>query len=1122
MNAARPTPKASSRASASWTPLDAVLAACGPLAILTIWALLPPAVPEGSRTADVPATGVIAELVGYSLASAGRDAPAVLGRGEEADFRLHEAPIARRAAVVLPRRDGRAVLSLLPAATGLTLRRVPPGPVEEENAAAVVTSFRPWAEADGTPETLAVGCESPEATIAPVRLRQLRLWGLPGDGLAEPEVKWLEAGGRAAVAGGAASVEAVACPGGRVWWKERGAPAAADPCPVKAEGWKRVRICWAGRPAVCLEPWSRAWGVRIGNGKELVTRMPWGEDYLQVSSSAPEGHLRGGLGVTHAGLELASIRVGLDASPCGGAGCDPRPRPVCRAGGGEPLAVLGPLDLGDGDVVGIGRTRFLVRAGGTAGPELLHVRDPRAPGFFSSLAGHEAYHPNRRATWPVPSCEDGRDALTLTVRPREAEAGGVSAADLPARDRERMARIGAAARHYGVPHELPAVSGRLRGERALASLCAAEDGDGRLRAVLAADSPRGFPLRTREREEVLRQGEIEVPLGTWLEPEEALVDLDGNLIRIAPAAGVRLTRRLRLGLAGYLVFVLTLQAVPLSRARAGLRRPLGALQQLAGTAIVVLLFLGGNFQGLLALHPELAGKADYVEAFLLGVVAVSTLLAACAGFALGRARLPERCASAALAAALALFGAAVWHAWDGRGVPAGLWLTALRNQAVASAGAGPADFGRLLLQAGGAALALALAFRVSGALPWPSWTEWIARRALRAPAVGFAGLAACGLALGLAERSALAFELAILAGLAWYAGVYWAFVRRGRLPREDRLQRRAAVLSLGSGLVMLSFLVAFFLVGSELPDALSFLCVVLGLGLAGAAARIMVAERFTSLLRVLFSWGAATVFGCAFASLVLTDMGSVAAWVPALLAGLFLWLVRPEEQGSRLEEPRKALSQLLLAAGLGLVLLGLLDVVKTVAQGLEWQALDRPRQRLDLAEDVSYITAGEWITEVRWLASHQDGELRWVPNVNSDVAVFGLAAGLGPGLAVAASVLVLAVAGCAAFAAEAALREGHAAARSGSDRLAPALWRSLGLLSGMAAVLLVAQWLVHLSTGVVLHLPITGLVFPWVSHGNTTHLLYAAAMVAPMAAAAATAASTAAGATLGGRPRGTT
>ena len=117
------------------------------------------------------------------------------------------------------------------------------------------------------------------------------------------------------------------------------------------------------------------------------------------------------------------------------------------------------------------------------------------------------------------------------------------------------------------------------------------------------------------------------------------------------------------------------------------------------------------------------------------------------------------------------------------------------------------------------------------------------------------------------------------------------------------------------------------------------------------------------------------------------------------------------------------------------------------------------------------------------------------------IAIFGVAANLGFGWAVAASLALLGIAGCAVLAADQALRQGRRAAiASEGDRLVPGLYRACGLTLGMVSVLLIAQWLVHLATGVVLHLPITGLVFPWISHGNTTHLLYAAAILVPMAA----------------------
>lgn len=1078
------------------TRFDWTLLALGPFSILMLWALLPPALPEGARAADGEPSDVVAELVGYAFEAADRDPPQWLGRGAGADLRLSHAPIARRAALLLPPRDGRPFWEALPAEPGLTLRTLTE-PLGRE------TSLRPWADDESvrlpflprSPEVVAVGCGEPTTTITPVPLRQLRLQEHSG----EPEILWLATDERATASGGEADVDVVSCAGGRVFWKARGAPSAADPCTGGAEGWKRVGRCWIGRPPVCIEPFSRAWGLRIRKGGKSRLRTPWSERFRED-----------GLGVVLAGPSLRSIRLGLD-----GGVRDPKPLSVYRAADGELLATLGPLALRDGELLAVGRTRFLVRTDeGSRRLELYHVRDPSAPGHFLSSAGHDVYHPNRRALWTVPACDES--ALALVVQPEDGDARDTPAAELALRDRERLDRIAAARLHRGVPRELAAVEAAGKGERALLSLCAEPGERGGIGVRLAADSPRRILLTEAGGTPIpLPQGETHLALGTSGRPREVLVELDGNLIRVAPVAAPRVTRRVRLGLAGYLIFVLTLQAVALGRARAACRTDrldetawpsfLGppTLQQLTGTAIAVLLFAGADFQLFLALHPELAGKPDYAQAFLQGVVAVAAVLAAAAGFAAGGASLPRRSAGAALGASLALLGAAAWWWWDSLGVPAELWLTAFRNRAVASSGSSPGAFLELLLYGAAVGLAAAVLLVASGAVPWPRLAEWTSRRGLRAPLAVFAALAGTGLAVGVVRRSALAFELAILAGLAWYAAVYWSFVRRGRLPWEDRPRREAALLSMGSGLLVLVFLVVFFVVGADLPDVLSFVSVAAGLGIVGAAVRIMVVERFAGLLRVLLLWAGASLAGCAFASLILTDMGSIAAWVPALLAGLFLWLVRPEERTSRAEEPRKALTHLLLALGLGLVVLGVLDVFKTVVQGLEWQALDRPRQRLDLADDVSYVTSGEWITQVRWLASQQGDDFQWVPNVNSDVAIFGLAAGVGAWLAAAASALLLGVAGCAGLAADQALRRGHAAARAGSDRLYPTLHRALGLFLGMVSVLLIAQWLVHLATGVVLHLPVTGLVFPWISHGNTTHLLYAAAIVFPMAASTA-------------------
>ncbi len=1161
--------------------LDWLLLVLGPLSILLTWALLPGAISEGYRPGEKAAGDrVIVELVGYAFEAPPDGRPRLLGRGPEAEIRLHQAPVALAAAWLLPPHSGRPQWKILPAQTGLTVRLLEGGSgdgTEEERIRE--TSFRPWRKAGKQPGAIDVGCGG-GAWITPVPLRRVRVWDPQQPAAAEPEILWLAAEGTVGQARTGAGLEIASCPDGAVWWRREEPGSATDgPCGSPggdAAGWSRAGRCWFARRAVCVDSWTQAWGAHL----EPASGSPQRPRKLMRPWSA--GPLGNGLGLAVGGQRPASILLGLDASAldpsCAGGPCEPPTVPLCPAGDPHPVATLGALELRDGDLLSIGRTRFLVRTGERRRLELLHLRSPRAPGYFRASAGHDVYHPNRRALWQVPACRQDEELLTLVVKPTQGTAGpGVGAAALPLADHLRQRRIAAADRDHGVPHELPAVTARQAGDRALLSLCAPWGAGGEISGApdhrdlsvrLVPDSSRGIRLRTSAPTpggpDVRLATEAQtIALGSAAEPggRELLVDLDGNLLRIAPAAGKRVSRRLRLGLAAYLIVVLCLQAGPLTLARIARRRAMrsrtdGAvdvwerdtawpadlgtptLQQLAGIGIAVLLFLGANFQLFLAVHPELAGKPDYLQAFLQGVVVVSVVLAAAGGFALGDGlirrdrgaqrlvrrdrgaqRLVQRAAHAALGAALAALAAAAWWWWDGAGAAAGLWLTELRDRTSAAAGAGPAAGGPLLAAAAGlglgAAAVLALAARLA---PRPRWIERVARRALRAPVLGFLLLAAGGLILGMVQRSALAFELAITAGLGWYGAVYWAFVRRGLVYGEDRLRHRAAVLSTASGLLMLLFLIAFFLIGSDLPDRVSFACVAAGATILAAALAIAVAGRFSSLQQVLALWLAASLFGIGFASLALGDMGSVAAWVPALLTGFFLWLVRPEESENRREEPKKALAQLLLAFGSGLVLLGLLDVFRRLVATVGWRVLERPRQRLALAEDISYITSGEWITQVRWLASRQDetlggwgggllrplgGDLQWVPNVNSDIAIFGLAANLGVLHAVLASLLLLGIAGCAALAADQALREARAGAEAGGERLLPALYRAVGLFLGMVCVLLIAQWLVHLATGVVLHLPITGLVFPWISHGNTTHLLYAAAVLLPMAAVTA-------------------
>ncbi len=1152
---------------------DRFFFALGPAVILLIWIFLPWGRSEGWRAGgDSPVSTVTAELVGYAFEAQGDSRPLIVGRSAEAGFRLHSAPVAPRAARLTPPKADNASWEILPARAGLTLRLLAnpvPRSTAPQKPRVKDTSVRAWRRALHRPrsEPIVLGCRDPVATVTPVRLHSVSLAPLRGDvrshqrdaggtsprrghdatRSAEPEVVWLEAALRPTATSEVAGLDLLACPGGAVWQRPRQpGEAGGELCATNLDGWTRVRRCWSrpwtrlwrdAGPSACVDPWDSTWGAGIEADGDARLVLPWGEAsgqdfWLTMNGPTPQ-----------------SIRVGVVASgPGSGAASAPGRLAICPAGSAESLGTVGPLELRGGDLLAIGRTRFLVRTEATSGGqaaggqaageqtpgalaagarnhrlELYHVRDPTSPGYFSASAGHDAYHPNRRALWNVPSCDQG-EMLTLAVEPQATSSETTaSAAELALQDRRRQDEIMAAIRDHDVPHELPAVALDRTVERALLSLCAVPGSGRGLDLRLVADSAAGIGLRTDLDGDArtLLSEEATVPIGSRGDPAEVLVDLEGNLLRVAPAAGPRVTRRTRLGLAAYLILILVLQAWPLTLARIERRRSVPefpgepnrartpawpavlaspALQQTAGIAITGLLLLGTSYQLFLGLHPELVGKPDYLQAFLQGSVAVCVVIAAAAGFSFGGG-LETRCVHALLSASAALLAAAGWWWLDGLGDASGSWFSAWRDNRSAAASTSPETMGKLLLAGGSLCAAAAAVLFLCARLRWSRAAEHLARLAVRVPLAGFVVAASAGLLLGVVQRSALAFELALLAGLAWYAAVYWAFVSHGRLIRQDDMRRKAAAMSMASGLLMLLFLGVFFVVGADLPDSISFASFVLGLTILGGALRIARGERSTSLLRVVALWMPASILGMGFASFVLRDMGSVAAWLPALLTGFFLWLVRPEEIDNRREEPRKALSHLLLALGSGLVLLGLLDVFTRVVQGLDWRVLERPQQRLALAEDISYITSGEWITQVRWLASQQDDTLQWVPNANSDIAIFGLAANLGVGWAVVASMVLLGIAGCAALAADQALREGRAlVVAGGGDRLRPVLYRTCGLILGMVCVLLISQWLVHLATGVVLHLPITGLVFPWISHGNTSHLLYTAAILLPMAA----------------------
>lgn len=1031
--------------------LDFALALLGPGALLLTWLLLPATGNEGAHADDrLDASGVIAELVGYEIeAKAG---PREVGRDATAQVRLHAAPVAGGAAVLWSPSQQQDDWWLAPARPAVTLWRVQPRDPERVRS----TSLRPWS--DGATATVHIPCGEPRWHLTPRQLTELGGWGIDVEDRTDADA------------------------------------------------------------AALVSPW-----------------------HVTAQATVPSGE---GLWLAQDTESRESARLGIWSTL---AALPPPPVTPCFEGGeqidGGQIEDLGALQLLDGDILAFGRTRFLVslpeeREAATL--QLLHVRDPGAPWYFRGSGGADIYHPNRRALWDVPSCdeEDGELNLRLRAGIDDGEGEALPSAELARRDRLQQRRMDRAASHAGIPRELPAVEAdntRANTVPAVLALCTLDQGATlRLRLYPPAEAqqrgrrpgpPPSLRVASAGREQVLEVGEH-----TWSlrDPDSGTVDsevmlsLGGNLLRVAAAAGQRVGQRTRLGVVLYLSWVLLVAAVPLTLARLARRHfadtqpaawhedlawpiDLGAatLQQLASSALAVLLLIGTAYHLRLAVHPQLAGKPDYLQAFLQAVLLVGPLIAAAAGFAAGGLDLQRRLAWASLGAALALTAGAVWWTLDAATLPDYLWLTDLRSAA------GTPSLGLPLAAAAGGFFVAAIALV---ALPG-RWFQGAGRalsrlghRILQWPEPAVLVLLVGGLTLGLLRRSALALELALLAAVALYGAARWSFVREGQTSAAVGHRQLASRLSSAAGLLVLVFLCLFFFVEAHLPLWLSIVLTVSGLAVLDQARRRIRRQHLDTLGRVLTVWLFVLALGGLLATALFRDLGSVAAWMPALLAGAFLWLVRPEEAGQRREETQQATVHVLLALGAGLLLLGSLDVLAAVVEQLpETPMFERPRQRIELARDISYITPGEWITEVRWLASGRSATFQWVPNINSDVAVFGLAAGFGFGHAALASLVLLGAALVCGAAADQALREARSRSESATaptsrDRLAPAVGRALGLLLGMVAVLLIAQWLVHLATGVVLHLPITGLVFPWLSHGNTTHLLLAAAILLPLAA----------------------
>ncbi len=1131
-------------------PLDGVLLATGPILILVTWLFLPTAVDEGLvENSDRPASGVVAELVGYTFRPVGDTTAITIGRQAGVNLRLHRAPVPGRAAIFMPPNTAAEPWAVAPLEAGESLERLTTGRRQHGQ-----TSLRPW---DGQDEPIDVGCEHRRLRIEPAELRPVHAWGAAGARLFEPEVIWVHEGESREFSTQDAGVELLTCEGRPgVWWAPAGSFAGSAVATLCSRPPRSLQpadrcFCWPVDGACRSYGKSPAaqilGGVGSAAGSALTSVSIYGQPLVE------EGDLW-----LRAATKLEHFRLGVDAGGClgsdgqAGADCALRTQPVCDSSGQE-IGRVGPIEIVDGDVLGIGRTRFLVGFTEGGGLRLLHVRHPNPKlgrSYFRGTSSAELYHPNRRAFWRLPICDTGGGDLILRIRPAERKEGSSEAFQrgrLVDRGRVRRQQVEQAAANAGVPLEIPSALGSLRADRETVSLCVEPTTDGGNNLRITPDGTLGVRVASGSLADLDDDGNrwtsatpALVALGSAGEPRESLIEIGGNLIRVAPAAGKRIASGFRPRLALFCIAVVTLLALPLTvvrRARARLLRKErrrarliswptdsgpATLLQLTGLAVVWLLFLGADYHLQLALLPELAGKPDYLQAFLEGLVGCTILLGLAAGFALGSTVLSRL--GAALMGGAAMTGlAAAWWLWEAGIQAEGLWLSQIRNAVLPLYSS--AHFGRSLgllafglFAAGSLLVVIDLASRQRLSRAHGAALERAAAFALGHAGGVFVLLVLCAV-LAAGTDSALAVELVVLVAIAWTMAHAWSFVHRPEEHGEPVIKRQVERLCSAAGVLTLLILAVFFVVGSRLPDRLSFALVLAAptlLVLPPVVAFLRLRNRQAwwremkswhsegrLVVRIVVLWSIALVLGIGIAAGPLNDSGSVAAWLPAILTGLFLWVVRPDDAGNRREELFRARAQLLLVAGGGLLLLGTLDVLAFAVDRLPFDELVRPRQRFELAEDVSYILPGEWIAQVRWLASRQDDGLLWVPNMNSDVAIFGLTAHHGLLFGLGASLALILIALCTAAAADQALREASAMIVDHHNRLYAVLYRWLGLSLFMLSVLLVAQWLIHLATGVALHLPITGLVFPWISHGNTTHMLYTALLTMPLALLAA-------------------
>jgi hypothetical protein len=1042
--------------------------------------------------------GAVSEVAGYTVRGAYGGHPLRVGVSSPSDVVVAAGASEGPLALLVPPVAQGAPWKLVPAGTG----RAPFVRRSGARAAGVVlTAFQPWKPAGRNPlywyrgEAVVADNGQARVRVERVRVAEVQLRFAPGGA---PESAWLDPDQAQVVVGREAGVAALSCPARgkpRVFWKAGAEPRAGEADALcragSPPGWRRARAC----------PW-----VRPSRDRACVRRGgPWTVRASEPGAAArvadPEGEPLdvGSLRISQQGEGRAMPRVAVQAP----AGALPETWTILPEGSRAPLAEIGAPEVHAGDRMVLGGSEFLVRDRGDARApalDLIYLRRDGAPATFRTTAGAELFHP--AGAWSLPAC----DTAAQTVRVEH------SAADGRARENRGtlLRRVPPDPGRGGVR----TLTGPATADPSTTSftLCTARAAEGAVSLRLGVDPADGIAVERNGRWNAA--GSALVPLGTRVAPGEALVSAAGLLLRVAPSRALRLQAWTRWGAALYLALLVALQGWALVRSRERRRasleahpgwgddllheRRLGAASVLQAVSVCVawLLLAGTAYQLYLSAEPRLAGVPDYGQTFLLSVVLVSAVATAACGFVFDGGPLLRRVGNAQVGAAAALALGWVWWWLDARSVPAGLWLSAARDAAAGRSG------GTWMLVAAGGAAAVGLVARVGP----PRWARrclgWLlalplvplrvfpwkrVRERVRAPfrrlareGVGPVDAAlwglrhpvlACFVFLALSavvfvyRRPALSPELALLFALGWYGAARWDFARSAGGGGNADARREAVYLAAFATLAVAA--VAVFLgVGAGLPDIGSTVCLGIAAGLFLGAARDARKHRQSALARLVGFWSFVVLLGAAVGGFALSDMGSVAAWLPAVFAGFFLWVVRPEEAGRRTLGVVGARTRLLLAGAGGFALLGVLDLMHAVLLALPRGMMERPLQRFALVDDVSYPIAGEWMTHVRWVASEPGAGPSWVANLNSDLAVFGVTSNFGIAWGVFISLALLGVAALVAVAADQALREGRAAEealgrgmaapvlRVHGDhglRIPPALFRGLGLGMGMLA-----------------------------------------------------------------------